>query len=172
MKRIATVVMRTALLLGLLLQALPDTSFAQSGKLAGTVTDAQTGETLPGATVVLDRTTIGSATDVQGRYTLIGITPRVYSIRASFVGYTTLVYNNIRITSDRTTTLNFAISSEVVQAGEVVVTAIRPVVDQNQTTSRSLVSSEEIAQLPVSSLDDVIAKTKQVATTKQDLEHA
>ncbi|NNE35774.1 MAG: hypothetical protein HKN13_11080, partial [Rhodothermales bacterium] len=63
------------------------------------------------------------------------------------------------MTSDRTTTLNFAISSEVVQAGEVVVTAIRPVVDQNQTTSRSLVSSEEIAQLPVSSLEDVIAKT-------------
>ncbi|MCB0719923.1 MAG: carboxypeptidase-like regulatory domain-containing protein [Bacteroidetes bacterium] len=159
MKRIATVVMRTALLLGLLLQALPDRAYAQAGKVAGTVTDAETGETLPGASVIIDGTTIGTTADSQGRYTLIGITPGVYSIRASFVGYTPLVYDNIRVTSDRTTSLDFAITSEVVQAGEIVVTAIKPVVDQNQTISRSLVSSDEIGALPVSSLEDVIAKT-------------
>lgn len=159
MKRIATVVMRTALLLGLLLQALPSNVYAQTGKVAGTVTDAETGETLPGATVVVDGTTIGTTADAEGRYSIIGITPGVYSIRASFVGYTPVVYNDIRVTSDRTTTLDFAISSAVVQAGEVVVTALKPVVDQNQTISRSLVSADEIAQLPVTSLDDVISKT-------------
>lgn len=143
----------------LLVQALPGTSLAQSGKLAGSVTDGATGDPIPGATVVLEGTTQGTATDAAGNYFLIGVRPGTYSVRFSFVGYSTKTIENVLVTSDRTKSLDVTLESEVVEGAEVVVEAVRPVVDQNQTTSRTLVTSEEISKMPVRSLEDVIAKT-------------
>ncbi len=142
----------------LLLGALPATASAQTGKLSGTITDASSGEPLPGATASLDGTQLGASADEDGRYNVIGITPGTYQVRVSFVGYTTQVVE-LRVVSDVTTTLDVELASSTVQSGEVQVTAERPVVDANQTTSRSLVTGEEIAQLPVSNLQDVIART-------------
>lgn len=143
----------------LLVQALPDTSLAQTGKLAGTVTDGATGDPIPGATVVLEGTTLGTATDAEGHYFLIGVRPGTYSVRFSFVGYSTKVIENVLVTSDRTKSLDVTLETEVVEGAEVVVEAVRPVVDPNQTTSRTLVTSEEISRMPVRSLEDVISKT-------------
>src|SRR5690606_38153440 len=51
------------------------------------------------------------------------------------------------------------LSTQVVEGGEVVVEADRPVVDPTQTTSRSLVTGEEMSRLPVSNLQQVISRT-------------
>ncbi|RMF58969.1 MAG: hypothetical protein D6746_08995 [Bacteroidetes bacterium] len=143
----------------LLLGALPPVVQAQSGKLAGRVTDASTGDPIPGATVVLLETGQGTATDVDGNYVLIGIAPGTYSVRFSFIGYATRIVENVRITSNRTVTLDVGLTQEVIQGEEVVIEAARPVVDQNQTNSRALVTGEEISRLPVTRLEDVIART-------------
>ena len=142
------------------LEAVPvHDALAQTGKLAGLVTDTNTGEPIPGATVVIDETGQGTATDFQGRYVILNISPGTYTIRISFVGFTTKVFDGVLVTSDRTTTLDATIEQTTVQAGEVVVEAVRPVVDANQTTSRSLITNEEIQLQPVASLDEVISKT-------------
>ena len=135
---------RVVLVLAMLTVALPITGLAQSGKLAGIITDAESGDAIPGATIILDGTSQGSVSDVQGQYVILNVDPGRYSVRVSFVGFTTRVFDGVLITSDRTTSLDVALSSEVVEAGEVVVEATRPVVDQNQTTSRALITSEEI----------------------------
>ena len=147
------------LLPSLMLVALPVVVHAQSGKLAGRVTEATTGEPMPGVTVVLLETGQGTATDAEGRYTVIGIGPGTYDVRFSFIGYGTRVLEGVRITSNRTTTLDVALSEEVVQGEEVVIEATRPVVDQNQTSSRAMVTGEEMARLPVTRLEDVISRT-------------
>ncbi len=131
---------------------------AQTGKLSGVITDASSGDPLIGATAFLDGTQLGASTDVDGRYNVIGITPGTYQVRVSFVGYTTQLVE-LRIVSDITTTLDVELTSSTVQSDEVRVIAERPVVDANQTTSRSLVTGEEISQLPVSDLQDVISRT-------------
>ena len=139
--------------------ALPGLASAQDGKLSGTVTDAETGESIPGATVVLVGTQQGVATDEEGRYVIIGIVPARYDVRVSFVGFTTQVVQGVLVTANRTTTLDVELTTDVIQGGEVIVSAEEPVVDQNQTNSRSLVTSEEIERLPVADLQDVIART-------------
>lgn len=159
MRRLSTALMLAALFVCLGLEALPNTAHAQTGKLAGLVTESDNGDPLPGTTVLLEETGQGTAADAQGRYTIIGITPGVYRVRFSFVGFSTTVIENVRVTSDRTTTLDMALSTTAVGGGEVVVVAERPVVDPNQTTSRSLVSKEEIQRLPVGTLEDVISST-------------
>src|SRR5690606_7618965 len=69
------------------------------------------------------------------------------------------IVEGFRVVSDRTQTLDQTLSEQVVAGAEVLVQAIRPVVDANQTTSRALVTGEEISRLPVGNLQDVIAKT-------------
>ena len=51
-----------------------DTSAQTTGRIAGRVTDAASGEYLPGAHVTLEGTTLGAATDLEGRYRLVGST--------------------------------------------------------------------------------------------------
>ena len=57
-------------------------------QITGTVTDAQNGESLPGASVSVPGTTVGTATDVDGNYALtIPSDTEADSLRYSFVGY-------------------------------------------------------------------------------------
>ncbi|HMB91004.1 MAG TPA: TonB-dependent receptor, partial [Rhodothermales bacterium] len=158
MRRTSTIIILTFLLVCLGMEALPRQAWAQTGKLSGRVIDEQ-GASIPGATVLVTETQQGAATDSQGRYSIIGISPGTYTIRVSFVGFTTKLIEGVLVTSDRTQNLDVTLTEEVVQGGEVVVEAVRPVVDPNQTSSRALVTGEEISRLPVTTLQDVIART-------------
>ena len=89
-----------------LLAVLQINGFAQtSGKLVGRVTD-QNGEPLIGANVILDETTMGAATDIEGYYSIINVRAGTYKIRFRFLGFKTQVVENIRISPDQTTKLD------------------------------------------------------------------
>lgn len=62
-------------------------SLAQTGVLTGKVSDAATTEPLPFANVFINQTTIGTATDTQGNYTLKNVPIGTNEIVFSFVGY-------------------------------------------------------------------------------------
>ncbi|MBL7963989.1 MAG: TonB-dependent receptor [Flavobacteriales bacterium] len=76
--------------LAFLFLLLPFAASAQQYRLRGTITDAGTGETLIGASVVLKGTTTGSQTDVNGRFELLVSELPPYTLVISFVGYTPL----------------------------------------------------------------------------------
>ena len=61
---------------------------AQTATLTGTVKDAETGEALPFCSVFINNTTVSTATDMQGNYTLSGIEAGTVEIGFSFLGYT------------------------------------------------------------------------------------
>jgi outer membrane receptor protein involved in Fe transport len=126
-----------------------------TGKLAGRVLDKQK-QPLPGANVVLTGTTLGAATDLEGYYSVINIPPGKYRVQFSFIGYQTLVVQEVLITTNTTTTLNAELAEETLTAGEVVVTAQRPVVETNLTSSMATVTKEDIDKLPVQELNDVV----------------
>ena len=65
-------------------------AYAQQGSIRGTVFDGETGEYLPGVTIFVEGTTIGTATDVTGHYMLIDLEPGTHILVASSVGYTTV----------------------------------------------------------------------------------
>lgn len=63
-------------------------SFAgNTGKIAGTVIDKQTGEALIGANVVIKGTNLGAAADLDGKYYILQVPPGKYEVVASFIGY-------------------------------------------------------------------------------------
>lgn len=130
--------------------------FAQVGKITGVVKDASTGEALIGANVLIENTTIGAATNIDGYFVILNVPPKTYNLRASMVGYAPSVYKDVRISIDQTTEVNFNLTSNTFQTDEVVVIATTPIVQKDVSSSRVNLNVEEIENLPVSSISGVI----------------
>ncbi len=98
--------------------------YAGQGNLKGKVKDAETGEPLIGATVLLKGTNHGAATDVNGNFSITAITSGQYTIVVSFIGYasTSLVVN---ITDNETKEIEVALNKTSIIGEQIVVTASR-----------------------------------------------
>ena len=135
-------------------------SYGQStGTITGTVTDAKTGETLIGATVIVEGTDLGAATNSEGRYTINNIPTKTYNVKASYVGFITETKFNVVIRSAGNIELNFELEEDVNELDEVTVTP-NPF-EKLETTPLSIqnLSQEEIAAYPGGNND--IAKVVQ-----------
>ena len=138
--------------------ALPVCAFAQSnGKISGTVRDALTGESLPGVTVYLEQdSNIGTVTDVNGKYFMLSVPPGTYTVVMSYVGFATVKNQNVQVFSGRTTNLDGELKEEVIQGEEIIVSAERPIVVRDRTTTVSYIAREAIEKLPVQEVRDLV----------------
>ena len=66
-----------------------------TGKLSGSVKDAQTGEPLVGANILIVGTDLGAATNINGSYIILNISPGNYSVRVSFIGYESKIITEV-----------------------------------------------------------------------------
>lgn len=139
-----------------LLLLVPMSAWGQAGKIAGIVTDATTGETLPGVNVAIVGTTQGSVTDADGYYVILNVRPGEYDVRASFIGYTPITREDVRVNIDLTTEIDFQLQEETVGLDEVVVQATRPIVQRDVSASVANLSAEDIENLPVTDVEKVI----------------
>jgi outer membrane receptor for ferrienterochelin and colicin len=128
-----------------------------TGKLSGKIIDAQTGEALVGANVVIEGTNFGAATNVNGEYVILNIPPGRYSVKFSFIGYETLLMQDVSITVDQTTILQVALNPQTIQGEEIVVTARTPLIQKDVTSSISVITREEIEALPVSTFTELLS---------------
>ena len=128
-----------------------------TGKVTGLITDAETNEPLPGVNVLLDGTTIGAATDPKGYYVILNIPPGTYAITARMMGYTAMKIKSVKVVSDLTTTINFELTQTVLDVGEAVtITAERPLIQKDITSTLAIVGQEEIAEMPVQEFEEVL----------------
>ena len=142
--------MRSRILIHLVLLVLgiPALTIAgTTGKVAGVVKDGKTGEAIVGASILLQGTSMGAATNLDGYYVILNVPPGSYNLVASGVGYTKKVVSGIHVSIDLTTTIDFNLESEVIQTGEeVVVTAERPLIRKDLTSSQARVDASQIEQ--------------------------
>lgn len=133
--------------------------FAQtSGKIAGKVTDAATGEPIIGANIIVEGTNHGAATDIDGEYVIVKVPSGNHNIIASYIGYVKTVAKNVQVLTDLTTKLDFKLTSTAVNLNqEIVVVAQTPMVKKDLTSTESRVTSDEIQQLPLQDLNQLIS---------------
>lgn len=135
------------------------------GKIAGRVIDKETGEPLPGVNVILEGTTLGAATDVNGRYFILKVPPGEYTLTSRFIGYQTVSVEKVRVNIDLTTTVNFQLSSEVVELGETaVVIADRPLIQKDGVTTMQVVEAEVVQNMVADDFKDVLTLNSGVTT--------
>lgn len=137
----------------LCLIALSTATFAQSGFLTGTVTSAQTGETLPAVNVVLTELNKGSATDADGKYRISDIPVGTYTVRVTYIGFST-IEQQVAITSGENV-LNFEMSEDVGLLDELVITALGERVNERAITF----STQEVSSEKLNLTQDVNIKT-------------
>ncbi len=142
---------------------------AQTGKLRGKVTDKETGEPLIGATIVLEGTSLGAASDINGDYFVLSVPAGTFSMKASYVGYASYTISNVRINSNITTTQDFLLTSEAIQVKAVEIIAERPLIQRNTTNTIRLTTQESIENLPIRGLQNILALEAGVVMQDGDL---
>jgi outer membrane receptor protein involved in Fe transport len=140
-----------------------------TGKLSGVIKDAETGEPLVGANVMIEGTSFGAATNIKGEYVILNIPPGRYNVKISFIGYETTIVQNVVIIVDQTTLLSVELKPQTLQVGEVVVTAKTPLIQKDLTSSISVISRDEIEALPVTSFTELLSLQAGVVASGSNL---
>jgi TonB-dependent receptor len=125
----------------------------RSATISGQVKDSQTGEPLPGANVMLVKTSLGASTDVDGRFTIRDVPPGSYTLRATYVGYRQKEIT-AQVKEGQALKQDFKLIAVAVEGEEVVVTA--QAAGQNEAINKQLssmpvmnaVSAARIQELP------------------------
>lgn len=139
--------MRTRISLGLitllLVAALPITLFAQTAVVTGRVTDASNGEPLPGANVLVEGTTLGAATNINGEYRILRVPAGTYAVRAIYMGYTGLS-KTADIIEAAVIELDFELAVDVLELESIIVTGMGTQIKEKLGVSISSVKAEEL----------------------------
>ncbi|MDX1419183.1 MAG: SusC/RagA family TonB-linked outer membrane protein [Rubricoccaceae bacterium] len=129
------------LVLALLLLA--GTAAAQTRTVSGTVTDAATGESLPGVNVLVQATNIGTTTGLDGRYEL-ALPDGQRTLLFSYVGYRN---ETVEVPPDATT-ISVALDEDILGLDEAVVTGLATSVQRaNLANSVETISARELAEV-------------------------
>ena len=139
----------TALFVLLMLTAVGSASAQAKISVSGTITDAANKQPLIGAAVSVEGTTIGTTTDINGKFTLQA--PATGVLEIQYLGYVTQ-----KIKINNRTTVNAALAQDNVKVDEVVVIGYGSVAKSDLTGSVSTVKMSEIADAPVSSVDQAL----------------
>ncbi|MFH1851934.1 MAG: TonB-dependent receptor [Candidatus Neomarinimicrobiota bacterium] len=118
--------------------------------------DENTGDPLIGANVILEGTTIGAATDINGYFVILNVGPGEYTLKALMIGYGSVRFTNVIVNVDLTTTVDFALKMESIKGEEVIVVSNRKVVKGDVASSQINISYDRIQDLPVTTLEGVI----------------
>lgn len=133
---------------------------AQRMSVSGTVTDQTTGQGLPGVSVIVKGTAVGTATGVDGTYT-VAVPADGNTLVFRFIGY-----KAIERTIGNESTINVALGSDQKMLEEVVVVAYGTADKSSFTGSAVQIGSEDFAQRPVTNITNAIAgKAAGVQTT-------
>ncbi|SVA15197.1 uncharacterized protein METZ01_LOCUS68051 [marine metagenome] len=98
--------------------------FAQAGSIKGTITDRDDGDPLIGANIIIEGTTMGAATDVEGRYQIINVPAGEHVLKVTYIGYEDQ-QKPISIEPEQELIADFSLLSEAIQMQTYVVTASR-----------------------------------------------
>ncbi len=93
------------------------------GTIRATVIDSETGEALIGSTVIIEGTTVGGATDLDGKTAINNLDAGTYTLIASYVSYQTQKIEGVEVKDGDVTVLNIRLQPESIGLEEIVVTA-------------------------------------------------
>ena len=166
---------KNLLLLVVLLTATA-TAWAQSrGNLTGRVTD-ESGAPLPGATVLIKGTTLGTATELDGYYTLRGITPGdSVTVTVDYLGYTP-VSRKVKIEAGKTATVNFTMKQLSTKIEGVVVSAVvdgqQRALNQQRAADNMMqvLSADQMGRFPDLNVTDALRRLSGVTSDGEQVQ--
>jgi TonB-dependent receptor len=145
---------------------------AQNSRIVGTITDASTGSTLPGANVFIKDSNLGSASDRDGEYIIRNVSPGIYTLLVTYVGYES-VEVQVEVGSGEIVERDVAMTFKVLLGEEVVVTAqaegqMQAINQQiSSLTVKNIVSSSKIQELPESNAAEAVGRLPGISLQRE-----
>ncbi len=135
--------------------------------LQGKVTDADSGEPAELATIKIFKggaLVSGTQTDFDGNYSVSNIDPGTYTVEVSYVGYNNQRIEGVVVKIGKTNFVNVKLSQgKSIDAVDIVAYKV-PLIEQDNTTQGSVVTAEQIKNLPQRNLNAIIATTAGVSS--------
>lgn len=144
------------------------------GNLSGVVKDDM-GETLPGAAIIVKGTTQGTATDLNGAYTLSGIPVGTCEIECNYLGYEP-VTKMINITANGTATANFVLKQSAIALGDVVISAAvdgqQRALNQQKVADNMMqvLSADQMGRFPDLDVSDALRRLSGVTSDGKEVQ--
>lgn len=98
-------------------------SWSQTGIIQGKIADATSNEPIPFANVIIQGTTTGASSDLDGNYQIKGITPGLYNVQVSFLGYKSQTEYEVQVFNNKPAQVDFKLEEDTKTLEAVVVTA-------------------------------------------------
>ncbi len=129
---------------------------AQIGTIKGTIHDGKTNETMIGASVMIDGTSIGTTTDIDGNFELHNIEAGTYKLIISSIGYAEIVLEHLRVETGKETIINTKMNEQ-----SLVLDAVEVKAQRKTDTEVSVVSEiRQLANIAVGVSSQQITKTQ------------
>ncbi len=131
--------------------------FQTSAKVAGQVIDAETGDPLIGANILVAGTSYGAATDQEGRYEIANLPVGTYTIRVVMIGYTEAQKSGVRIFEDHSVSLDFRLQPKIIRLGSLLVWGNREASSLwENPTALEIISHKQIEISTAQNLGDLL----------------
>lgn len=140
---------------------------AQNGTIKGRVYEAGNNEPIPFANIVIQNTSLGSTTDIDGNFEIKDLKPELYNLEVSYVGYKSKVIYEVQVTNNKPVELDIALEANATELKEVTVKSSPFSKTQESPVSLRNIGVSEIERNPGGNRDisKVIQSLPGVATT-------
>ena len=129
----------------------------ETGRILGTAKDARTGEALPSANLIVDGTTMGATTDMDGKFVIDRVLPGRYTVLARFIGYKRTEHVVI-VEAGQDARVEFALDPTVLDLDEVVVTGVSVATEKRRLGNAiSTLNASDLSLNGASSIDRALA---------------
>jgi len=140
-----------------------------TGKISGKVTDAETGESLLGANIIVISKWVngeeqplnfvyGASSNLDGEYFILNIPPGLYNVKVTYIGYQTAVVTKVAVDVDKNTNIDFQISPQEIETDEVTVVAFSPkTVEPDVTATKQVYNMRDVESIAgVADITDIL----------------
>lgn len=130
--------------------------FSQNtGTITGRAIDKSSREPLPGVNIIVMGENTGTTTDTDGNFTIKNLTPGIYSVKASFIGYNDQIKTEISVNNARPANIEFLMTTSVIELEDVTVQSSYFDESPTELTSVRSFNYEEIRRAP-GGFEDVV----------------
>jgi len=132
-------------------------ALAATGKISGIVIDKSTGEGVTDASVVVKNESLGASTDLFGEYVILGVNPGLFTVEVSCVGYAPLIFTEVYIATDQTTTLDIELVPTLLDLEPVFIEFDAPDVILDKSSSGKVFDERILDAINPQSVADVVS---------------
>ncbi len=123
-------------------------AIGQTGQINGRIFDAKNNEPIPFANVVIQGTTTGAASDIDGNYKLSGLTAGLYNLEVSYIGYKSKTVYEIQVTNSKPAVVDLALEEDSKTLETVEIKAEAFVKKEESPVSLRTIGVNEIERTP------------------------